>query len=95
MQMLSMIRDFAIRAKRRLSFDTYELCGDEILAHRGLREPYRVRVSEIESWVSYPEMTFDAVEIRLTGGGSLVWLDRQNDLLRILRAEAKLKERTQ
>jgi hypothetical protein len=95
MQMLSVFRNFAIRAKRRLSFDTYELCGGEIFARHGLREPDRVRVSEIESWISYSEMTFDAVEIRLTGGGSLVWLDRHNDLLGILRAEAKQKELTQ
>jgi hypothetical protein len=95
MQMPAKPSNLVDRARRRLSFDTYELCGGEILARHGLREPHRVRVSEIESWVWYPEMTFDIVEIRLAGGGSLLWLDKHNDLLGILRSEAKQKELSQ
>ena len=37
-------------------------------------------------------MVFDIVQMRLTSGDSIVWLDKHNDLLGILRTKAKQKE---
>jgi hypothetical protein len=66
--------------------DSYELRDGVI--HRW-RAPFRdeiLPVGEIVSWTTYPEMTFDVVEIRRRGNSPLIWFDHRNELTAILEA---------
>ena len=76
-----------------LKVNVYELRGDEIVSGRGRRPENRVKVREILAWQIHPEMGFDIVVIELTDGRSLIWFDRYNDLIAILRTVAGDPER--
>ena len=65
--------------------DSYELKGRVIHRRQYLREE-TLALDEIESWAVHPEMSFDVVEIRRKGGGTLVWFDHKDDLKAILDA---------
>jgi hypothetical protein len=75
------------------SFQTYTKQGGDVISIVAGREVGRISIRDVESWVAYPEMTFDIVELRMLGGKVVRWLDRQDDLLKILRTEIGTRER--
>lgn len=69
-----------------------ELKNENILFHKGLFTTQTINASQIKRWTVHPEMGFDVVQIELSNGDIVTWMDKYNDLLSSLRAVAQTKE---
>lgn len=76
-----------------LKLNVYELCGGRVISWRGPWRSECIEVVEIAAWQAHPEMGLDAVVIEGEDGRSVVWLDKHDDLIAILRAVASDRER--
>lgn len=76
----------------KLGVDVYELRDRSIVKDRGRSPADVVALEAIASWHVEYEMIFDIVTIQLKNGAALRWLDKYNDLLDILRTEARAKQ---
>jgi hypothetical protein len=76
----------------KFKVDVYEICNGEIVRGRGSHPEDRLRVADVKAWRIYPEMGFDIVEIKLADGQLVRWLDKYNDLTKILRRSAPSTE---
>jgi len=81
-------------ARYKLRNDVYELKSAEIIRGRGRTPGARVGLEEIVSWRTYHEMGFDLVTIELSDGSEVRWIDKNNDLIGILRSVAREKEKS-
>ena len=74
--------------------DEYEVRGSEIVRVKSSDAQDALQIADLVSWQIHPEMVFDVIEITLNDGRQFVWLDKHDDLKRILRQVAleKFKE---
>ena len=87
-------RMHALRAwlDHKLRLGVYELQGDEVVSGRGRRPGDRIKADAITAWRLHPEMGFDIIEVELGGDRSLIWFDKYDDLIGILRRVAGDRE---
>jgi hypothetical protein len=85
---MSVFHTFRTWLDHKLKNNVYELCGEEIVRGRGLDSDSRLKVKDVRAWNVFPEMGFDLVEITLADGQQVRWIDKYNDLTRILRQTA-------
>lgn len=90
---MSLTHRFQSWLDHTLRNDVYELQGPEVVCGRGPRPDHRLSISEIRAWKIFPEMGFDAVRIDLMDGRRLRWIDKYDELIRILRKVSADKEK--
>jgi hypothetical protein len=81
-QVVSILKKFIDSVK---GLDSDEM-KEGLIYYRVYFREETLKIDEIESWQSYPEMGFDIVEIRRKDGSTLILFDDKNDLLAILNA---------
>jgi hypothetical protein len=79
-------------ADHKLRVNVYSLDGDTIVKDRGKRPEDRLELSRVDSWTLFYEMCFDIVIINLNDQTQIVWLDKYDDLIGILREHHGARE---
>jgi hypothetical protein len=68
-----------------LKIGTYEFRDGKIIKNNGLWHTAEISTDEIHEWEIFPEMGFDVVILKAKGGQQVVWIDRYDDLVGVLR----------